>query len=120
MNFWKILLFCLAVTFCSVGGFSARAQNDASVRSMLKLPAGCYPVAYDAAKDAIQTVCRGEPGWMPEGVQHFNGLGSEQIYRNKLMQKRSLRQDLNENVGPGPWFDWYLNELARKRIPRPS
>lgn len=117
MKGWVAAAFAVLVVSAPM---TAQAQ-DGSVRALLRIPAGCYPVGIDAASERIAQVCRGQAGWTPDGLQFFNQLWAAPRYTNRRTgTSTSLNEDLRNQVGPVPWFEnYYLPELDRLNIPRP-
>ena len=114
----------LAVTLLLVSFFSVSkygVAQDISVRRLLQIPDGCYPVSINPTTESIQTVCRGRQGWMPDGLQYFNSLTIHDGYANMRNRTGSfLLQDMRTGVGPVPWFEnFYLPGLDSRNIPRP-
>lgn len=118
----KSLLGTLAVfgaALVAAPAVSIAQQSAEHVSSLLKMPAGCYAVSYDKATEQIGTICKGQPNWDPEALQWFNGLYRGQ-YLNRFGQGRTLKQDLEEKVGPGPFMAFYLSEMDRLNLARPK
>jgi hypothetical protein len=116
----------LAITVC-VGGLAwmpsitlAQSEND-PVRIVLKIPERCYPLAINPTTEQITTVCRGQEGWNPDGLQLFEQETVGTSYQNRRTGRFStLLQDIRSGVGPVPWFtDRWLIELDRNNIARP-
>jgi hypothetical protein len=100
---------------------AASASHAAPVRDVLKIAKGCYPVTYDAAKDQIGVVCRGQQNWVPDGVLVFNSFDSNHGYFNQVAKVNSnLDNDLANEMGAGPWFRYYLSVLDERGIPHPK
>ncbi|MGU9982464.1 hypothetical protein ACJ4V0_20715 [Phreatobacter sp. HK31-P] len=99
----------------------AHAQNPNSVRYVLQIPDGCYPVAINPQNEQISTVCRGQNNWSPEGLQLFNIQSAGISYFNTRIGAQSyLAEDMRSGVGPSPWFQyWWLPQLDRAQIWRP-
>jgi hypothetical protein len=96
------------------------ADNRQFVADVLKISPGCYPVTYDEAKDEIGVVCRGQANWTPEGVQFFSNFRDSVAYTNSIGVRSTLRWDMSNGVGPGPWLKFFFSRLDKNRIPRPQ
>lgn len=116
----KVVLF-VAGMLPALLASSAQAQ-DISVRSMLQIPDGCYPVAINPQNEQISTVCRGQPNWSPDALQLFNGQWITYTYENRRAGTTSnLARDMRDGVGPTLWFqNHWIRELDRIRVWRPQ
>jgi hypothetical protein len=100
--------------------FVISAQTpETYVRKLLSVETGCYPVGYNGANDKIVTLCRGNPEWSAEALQWFNSLNTDS-YFNKYGVLRWQSDDLREQVGPGPYMQYYLGEMDKLKIPHPA
>jgi hypothetical protein len=103
---------------------AAMAQQQ-TVRELLRIPQGCYPVAINPTTEEINNVCRGNAGWTPDGLQLFNSLKADNLNDGGYMNKKTgrpaaLLEDLRSGVGPVLWFEYYwLPYLDTRNIPRP-
>lgn len=117
---FKQSLLVAALAFGCISSSSAQQyQFPDHASALLRMPTGCYPVSFNAATEKIGTVCKGQENWDPTALQYFNSIHTG-YYLNRLGTGRSLKQDLAENVGPGPWMAFYLSEMDRLNLPRPK
>ena len=116
----KSIVMAAGLALAAVLG-PAQAQNPGSVRYLLQIPDGCYPVAINPQNEQISTVCRGQNNWSPEGLQLFNMQSGAMDYSNPRIGGVSyLQRDMQSGVGPIPWFQhWWLPQLDRAQIWRP-
>lgn len=117
----KVLMVLLGFAPVLLGP-AAHAQNLNSVRHLLQIPDGCYPVAINPQNEQISTVCRGQPNWSPDGLQLFNQQWVSYLYLNPRTQMNgNIGQDMRDGVGPVPWFQYHwVKELDRIRVWRPQ
>jgi hypothetical protein len=97
------------------------AAQQKPAREYLRIQERCYPVAIDPTNEEINTVCRGDAGWRPDGLQLFNEQTAEKMYFNSKANVGSwLEKDIQSGVGPVPWFqNYWLPLLDRNNLPRP-
>jgi hypothetical protein len=122
MNYMRLLVIAACAGLAALMPGSALAQADFSpVRVALKIPERCYPIAINPSTEQITTVCRGQQGWNPDGLQLFEQMHVSMNYNNKRTGVLSnLLEDIRSGVGPVPWFtDFWLVELDRNNIARP-
>lgn len=116
----KSIVMAAGLTLAALLG-PAQAQNPNTVRYLLQIPDGCYPVAINPQNEQISTVCRGQNNWSPEGLQLFNMQLAVNGYANtRLNAFGSLAEDMRSGVGPTLWFQYHwLPQLDRAQIWRP-
>ena len=122
MNCRKVLAIAACVGSVALMPSVVLAQSDNDpVRTALKIPERCYPVAINPSTEQITNVCRGQEGWNPDGLQLYEQEHVSISYQNKRTRRFSnLLDDLRSGVGPVPWFtDRWFVELDRNSIARP-
>ena len=122
MNLLRLVTFIAALGSPAALPTQAFAQSDTdSARVVLKIPERCYPVAINRSTEQISTVCRGQEGWNPDGLQLFELEMAGTSYMNRRTGAfSSLVRDYHSGVGPVPWFtDRWFPELDRNNIARP-
>ncbi len=78
-------------------------------------------MAVNPSTEQISTVCRGQQGFSPDGLQMFEDEQAQRIYVNRRTGRSSnLVDDLKNGVGPEPYLThhWFPI-LDRASIARP-